>query len=83
MSDGGPLDLGTVHVGGRLPSEPAVPEVPAAGWDGRGADGSLDGVGLFVRRGNTQVLRGVDAHALPGRPLALTGPSGSGKSTLL
>lgn len=83
MTESRPLDLGTVDVGGRPPSEPVAAEVPAAEWDGRPAEGSLDGVDLSVRRGSTQVLRGVEAHALPGRPLALTGPSGSGKSTLL
>lgn len=83
MNDGRPLDLGTVNVGGRAPTEPDAPEPSATEWDGRPPTGSLDGVGLVVRRGGTDILRGVDAHAVPGRPLALTGPSGSGKSTLL
>ncbi|HEY5335980.1 MAG TPA: ABC transporter ATP-binding protein [Mycobacteriales bacterium] len=83
MSDGRPLDLGTVNVGGHLPTEAIVPDVPSRGWAGRAPMGSLDGTALVVRRGQTDILRGVDAHAVPGRPLALTGPSGSGKSTLL
>lgn len=83
MSEGQPLDLGTMRVAGGLPGE--APQVPAveSGWAGRAPGGSLDGEGLVVRRGGVEILRGVDAHALPGRPLALTGPSGSGKSTLL
>jgi putative ABC transport system ATP-binding protein len=83
MSDSRPVDLGTVNVGGQLPTHGGVPEPSVSRWDGRAPDGSLDGVGLVVRRGRTDILRGVDAHAVPGRPLALTGPSGSGKSTLL
>lgn len=83
MSESRPLDLGTVNVGGALSAEPAPPEAPAAGRAGRAPTGSLEGVGLVVRRGGTDVLRGVDVRAQPGRPLALVGPSGSGKSTLL
>jgi len=52
-------------------------------WTGRLPGGLLEAVGINVHRGSTDILHGVDARALPGRPLALTGPSGSGKSTLL
>lgn len=85
-NDPEPLDLGTVDLGGAVPADraaaPPAPLAPAR-WSGRAPDGALVGSGLVVRRGSTEILRGVDARALPGRPLALTGPSGSGKSTLL
>ena len=84
MPDPEPLDLGTVNLGGGLPEDRSEEPAPAPPvWSGRPPDGWLDGASLVVRRGGTEILRGVDARALPGRPLALTGPSGSGKSTLL
>jgi len=82
-----PVDLGSMTIGAPAPSTPpntgdARADQPTS-WTGRLPGGPLEAVGIDVQRGSTDILRGVDARALPGRPLALTGPSGSGKSTLL
>lgn len=38
---------------------------------------------LDVRRGRTEVLRGIDLHVPTGQVIGLLGPSGSGKTTLM
>ncbi len=45
----------------------------------------LAGIRRSFRQGQVdlEILRGADAHLLPGEVVALVGPSGSGKSTLL
>jgi len=82
-----PVDLGSMAIGAPAPSvAPKSVDDPTdqrPTWEGRLPGGPLEAVGINVRRGSTDILRGVEARALPGRPLALTGPSGSGKSTLL
>jgi ABC-type bacteriocin/lantibiotic exporter with double-glycine peptidase domain len=42
----------------------------------------LEGVGFRYAPGAPWVLRGIDAHILPGEKIAIVGPSGAGKSTL-
>ncbi len=65
-----------MHVSpGDLASLPPLPTWP------RGQPLRLEGVRL--RRGEAEVLRGVDLSFEPGRRYVLIGPSGAGKSTLL
>lgn len=51
-----------------------------ASWE-RGQPIRLEGV--RVRRGATEILRGVDVQFDPGRRYIIVGPSGAGKSTML
>lgn len=44
---------------------------------------ALRAQGLGVRLGGTDILRGIDVLAEPGKVTALVGPNGAGKSTLL
>src|SRR5438128_1000424 len=60
------------------PDLPAVPSDPT--WP-RGLPLRLEGVRL--RRGEAEILRGIDLTFEPGRPYVLLGPSGAGKATPL
>lgn len=50
---------------------------------GGATDAAVAASGLTVRRGRTQVLRGLDFAVPTGRITGLLGPSGSGKTTLM
>jgi len=84
VGESGALDGGGIPDGGRTPGGGETPEglqpVPARAGNAPG----VELVGLAAAwPGGSPVFSGVDAVAVPGRWLAVTGASGSGKSTLL
>lgn len=65
------------------PPQAAQPTRDAQARGSRGAQAPLEGRGLHVRLGNTEVLHGVSIRLQAGRWTAIVGPNGAGKSTLL